>query len=337
LSFRIVHSIPEEEWRSFVEKHPGGNIFHTPEMFQVFSRTKGHRPTLWAAVDSRNRLLALMLPVQITLFDGLLRRFTARAVVYGGILCVPGFKGKEALTMLLHSYKRDTQTTVLFTELRNLSEMNELQLVLNNNGFVYEDHLNFLIDLNRAPEEILQSFGRSTRKHIRRKIKKGEVVIEEVVRREQIALFYELLKKTYAAAQVPLADQSLFRAALDVLHPQGMVKFFLAKVGDDYVAGSLELIYKDTIYGWYNGVDRAYSKYIPNDLLMWHILKWGAEKGYKTYDFGGAGKPDEEYGVRDFKAKFHGALVCFGRNTCVHSPRMLWFCEQGYRLLRKFL
>ena len=156
--------------------------------------------------------------------------------------------------MLLHSYKRDTRTTALYTEVRNLSKMNELQPVLNNNGFVYEDHLNFLIDLNRPPEKILQSFGRSTRKHIRRKIKKEEVVIEEVVRREQLALFYELLKKTYAAAQVPLADQSLFRAAFDVLHPQGMVKFLLAKVCDNYAAGSVELIYKDMIYGWYKSL-----------------------------------------------------------------------------------
>ena len=37
---------------------------------------------------------------------------------------------------------------------------------------------------------------------------------------------------------------------------------------------------------------------------MWHTLDWGAEDGYSLNNFGGAGKPDEEYGVRDFKAKF---------------------------------
>jgi lipid II:glycine glycyltransferase (peptidoglycan interpeptide bridge formation enzyme) len=208
---------------------------------------------------------------------------------------------------------------------------------LNQNGFVYEDHLNFLIDLNRPLEEILKSIGKRTRKQIRRVLRQGNVVIEEVVRREQVTIFYALLKKTYAAAQVPLADQSLFRAAFDVLLPRGLVKFLLAKVGDDYAAGSVELIYKNIIYGWYNGIDRTFSRYSPNELLMWHILRWGAENGYKTYDFGGAGKPDQEYGVRDFKAKFGGELVCFGRNTCVHSPRMLMFCNQGYQFLRKLL
>jgi lipid II:glycine glycyltransferase (peptidoglycan interpeptide bridge formation enzyme) len=96
-------------------------------------------------------------------------------------------------------------------------------------------------------------------------------------------------------------------------------------------------VYKDVIYGWYGGMDRAYSKYTPNELLMWHILSWGMENGYRVYDFGGAGKPDEEYGVRDFKAKFGGELVCFGRNTCIHAPFRLRLSQFGYNVYRRLL
>lgn len=337
MNITVVRTLPEEEWRCFVEEHPAGSIFHTPEMFQVFSRAKGYEPTLWAAVDSSNRPLALLLPVQITLMDGLLRRFTTRAVAYDSVLCAPGSEGKEALAMLLQTCKREARATALFTELRNLSNLSDLQPVLNDNGFVYEDHLNYLIDLDRPPEVILQSIGRRTRHRIRRALRQGKVVIEEVNQREQVALCYELLQRTYAAAQLPLADRSLFEAAFDVLYPQGMVKFLLARVGDDYAAGMIELIYKDGIYAWYGGMDRAYSNYIPNELLLWHIFQWGAENGYKVYDFGGAGKPDEEYGVRDFKAKFGGELVCFGRNTCIHAPFLLALSELGYRIYRRLL
>jgi len=330
-----VRYLDEETWRNFVESQPTSNIFHTPEMFQVFSHAKGHHPILWAAVDRSNRPLALLLPVQVTLMEGLLRRFTTRAVAYGSVLCAPGSEGKEALAMLLQTFKREARATALFTELRNLSNLSDLQPVLNDSGFVYEDHLNYLIDLDRSPEAILQSMGKRTRKKIRGALRQGKVVIEEVNQRERVALFYELLQKTYAAVQVPLADRSLFEAAFDVLYPQGMVKFLLARVGDDYVAGSVELICKDRIYGWYGSTDRAYSDYIPNELLLWHIFQWGAENGYKVYDFGGAGRPDEEYGVRDFKAKFGGELICFGRNTCIHAPFLLRLSELGYRIYRR--
>ncbi len=96
-------------------------------------------------------------------------------------------------------------------------------------------------------------------------------------------------------------------------------------------------MYKDILYGWYNGMDRNYGRYLPNELLMWNILNWGRNNGYRLYDFGGAGKPDVEYGVREFKAKFGGTLVCFGRNTFVHAPFRLRLSTLGYELLRKFL
>ncbi len=309
-------------------------------MFQVFARAKGHQPTLWAAVDDsdgESRLLALLLPVHVTLMGGLLRRLTTRAIAYGGVLCAPGPEGEKALSTLLQTYKREARGSALFTELRNLSDVSRLQPVLKDNGFVYEDHLNYLIDLNRPPEAMLQSIGKHTRKKIRQALRQGAVTVEECSRHEQVALCYRLLQKTYAAARVPLADWSLFEAAFDVLYPQGMVRFLLARIGDDCAAGSVELMYKDRVYGWYGGMDRAYSSYMPNELLMWCIFQWSAEHGYKIYDFGGAGKPDEEYGVRNFKAKFGGELVCYGRNTCVHTPRTLALSQGGYAVYRKLL
>jgi serine/alanine adding enzyme len=336
----IVRRLDERLWRDFVDSHPLGNIFHSPEMFHVFARAKGHQPTLWAAVDDidgGNRPLALLLPVRVTLMDGLFRRLTTRAIAYGGVLCAASPEGEKALAMLLETYKREAKGSALFTELRNLSDISPLQRALNDAGFVCADHLNYLVDLNRPPEAVLQSIGPRTRKKIRQALRKGEVVIEEANRYEQVVHCYKLLRKTYAAAQVPLADWPLFEAAFDILHAQGMVKFLLARVGDTYAAASVELIYKDKIYGWYGGMDRAYGDYIPNELLLWHIFQWGAENGYKAYDFGGAGRPDEKYGVRDFKAKFGGQLVCYGRNTYVHAPRLLALSQWAYAIYRKLL
>jgi serine/alanine adding enzyme len=336
----IVRELDEHLWRDFVDGHPAGNIFHSPEMFRVFARAKGHQPTLWAAVDdgeSGSRVLALLLPVYVTLMDGLFRRLTTRAIAYGGVLCAAGPEGEKALAMLLETYRREAKGRALFTELRNLSDISRLQPALRGNGFVYDDHLNYLIDLNRPPEAVLQSMGPRARKKIRQALRRDEVIIEEANQYKQVVRCYKLLQKTYAAAQVPLADWSLFEAAFDVLHAQGMAKFTLARVGDTYVASSVELIYKDMMYAWYGGLDRAYGHYSPNELLMWRILEWGAENGYKVYDFGGAGKPDEEYGVREFKAKFGGELVCYGRNTCVHAPRLLAVSQWAYAVYRKFL
>jgi lipid II:glycine glycyltransferase (peptidoglycan interpeptide bridge formation enzyme) len=337
MSVQIVQTLSEERWRRFVDEHPAGNIFHTPEMSRVFAQTKGHNPTLWAAVDNQGRPLSLLLPVQVTLMNGLLYRFTTRAVAYGSVLSVASPEGKQALTLLLKTYEQELKGKSLLTELRNLSDLDTLQPVLGENGFAYEDHLNFLIDLNRPAEEVLQGIGKRTRKKIRKGLRDGHVQVGEATSRSELDHWYDILQKTYSNVQVPLADRSLFEAAFDVLYPKGMAKFLLAEIDGATAACSVELTYKHTIYGWYGGSDRAYSKFYPNEMLMWHILAWGANNGFQVYDFGGAGKPDEEYGVRDFKAKFGGELVCFGRNTCIHAPMALRLSQWGYEAYRRFL
>lgn len=335
MNVSVVRTLPEEQWRGFVENHPHSNIFHTPEMFEVFRRAAGHRPALWAAVQD-GRVLALLLPVHITLMAGWLRPLTTRSVVYGSVLCAPGDAGREALRTLLRAYGQEVNGASLFTELRNLSNLEEIQPVLSECGFAYDDHLNYLIDLDHSPEQVLQSLGRRTRKHIRRGLRQGDVSVAAATDREGVARCYDLLAQTYSLAEIPLADRSLFEAAFDVLHPKGMIRFSMGRVDKAVAAVSVELLYKDVVYGWYGGLDREYGSYMPNELLMWNILEWGAQHGYKVYDFGGAGHPDEEYGVRDFKSKFGGQLVCFGRNTCVHSPLRLKLSASGYEVYRRF-
>ncbi len=330
---QVVQQLDQRSWREFVDGHPLGNIFHTPEMFQVFARAKGLKPLLWATVDQDAQPLALLLPVQITLFDGPMRSFSTRAIVYGSVLYETGPQGREALELLLRSYAQHTKG-VLFTEMRNLSDLGEIQPMLQACGFGYEEQLNYLIRLDRPVEEVLQNISQRTRKRIRRGLRQGEVLVREIQRREEVALCYDLLSRSYAHARVWLAHQSLFEAAFDLLYPRGMVKLLLAWIGQDCVAASAELIFKDTIFGWYSGVDRAFSSYVPNELLMWHLLEWGANNGYRVYDFGGAGRSYEEYGVRDFKAKFGGELVSYGRNSCVHSPARLAISKVGYEVYR---
>jgi serine/alanine adding enzyme len=337
MSIRIEQMIDETSWRDFVNRHPQGNIFHTPEMFEVFQRSRGFQPQLRAALDQDGTLLALLLPVRVSLREGLLERLTTRTIAYGSVLCAPGQTGQEALDTLLRSYCQEPGQTALFTELRNITDLTPLQPVLNANGFLYEDHLNYLIDLDRSPEQVLQSIGPRTRKRIRHAQRDGAVSIVEISERGLIAACYRLFARSYAAAGVPLAHLSLFEAAFDVLQPKGMAKFMLARVGDNWVAATAELPFKDVIYGWYSGIDRVHGDANAGELLMWHILKWGAESGYRSYDFGGAGKPGETYAVRDFKAKFGGKLVCYGRNKKVHAPTLLRCIDLGYGIYRRIM
>lgn len=337
MSLQVVRSLPERIWREHVLGHPDGNVFHTPELAEVFRRTESFEPELWAVVKER-RILALLLPVRVTLADGfVMRRLTTRSIAFGGVLVSPGEEGCKALSRLLTVYSKGANGRSLFTELRNMTDQSALQAVLQRHRYTYEEHLNYLIDLARPGEAVFCDIGPRTRKNIRQALNKGCVQVELITTKQGLAACYEILCQSYENARVPLAGWPLFEAAFDILAPKKMIRFTLAKVNGLPTATSVDLLYKGTIFGWYGGVVRSGRHHAANEVLTWEILRWGAENGYRTYDFGGAGRPGDRYGVRDFKAKFGGRLVCYGRNTCVHSPGLFRLSKIGYGVLRTWL
>ena len=336
-SIQIVDSLPYDKWMKFVEEHPDGNIFHTPYMMDVFKNADKHYPRLYAAIDERGgEILSLLLSVQVSVFGEYTSRFTSRSIIYGGILCTDSLNGNNSLVHLMNIYNTSVRDKVLFTEIRNLSPTQQSREELEICGYKYEDYLNYLIDLRRPLDEIFRSFSSSCRRNIRKSERNG-VQIEEITSKEKLPVFYALLKKTYSRARVPLADFSLFVSAFEKLYSRNMVKFFLARLKDQYIAGRVILLFKDKIFDWYAGSDDDHLNFYPNELLVWHILKWGNENGFHSFDFGGAGRPDEKYGVRDFKQRFGGELINSGRYANVNSPTLFWFANKGYQIYRKYL
>jgi len=333
---RIVRKLDEKTWGDFVLNNPRGNIFHSPEMYHVFNQAKGFDPALWAVTDDSGVVHALMLTANITVIGGIFRFMTTRSVVYGGPICSEGEQGRAALAFLLREYKRQAGAAVLYTEFRNVNDVTDLMPALEENGFVFEDHLNFLIDLTR-PTEVLWKNIRSNAQRNIRKAQKSGVTIEEAQTPEDVEAAYTILQDVYHRIRVPLPDPTLFRAAFDTLHPKGMMRILFARLNGVNIAALTLLIYKGNILYWYTGPLREYAEYRAGDLLVWSALEVGKQYGCHTFDFGGGGKPNEEYGVRDFKLKFGGQQVNFGRNVCVHSPARLRVSEFGYSVLRKFL
>ncbi|MDI6698993.1 MAG: hypothetical protein QME85_08665 [Candidatus Saccharicenans sp.] len=172
MSIEIVNHLPEESWSDFVYQTRGGNIFHTPEMYEVFSRTENFSPELWAAVD-KGRILVLLMPVYINLFSSpFLRKITTRAVCFGSALLSEQPDGRQALKYLLKEYTGQAGKKAIFSELRNICDLTWARSFFHQCGFRYEDHLNFLINLEPSSENIFSRIGARTRKNIKRAIKK---------------------------------------------------------------------------------------------------------------------------------------------------------------------
>lgn len=331
-TFRVVRTPDDRAWSAFVERHPDGSIFHTPEMHRVFAEARNHSPAVWVALDATGEIRALMTTVSIATLGGPLRALTTRSVAFAGPL-VDG--DPAALRALLSAYRREAPPA-LFTEVRNVTDPDPIADALAASGFRHEDHLNYLIDLTVDEDELWGQVASSARRNIQKARRLG-VSVEEADGEEGIAEAYTVLREVYGRIRVPLPDRSLFDAASRILGPLGRFTVLLAR-HEGRTVGALSLLFHGgTVTYWYTGTLREHSSLRAGDLLVAHALETGRSMGCRVFDFGGAGRPDEPYGVRDFKAKYGGTLVDHGRDVWVPSPRRLRVATAGYEMVRRFL
>jgi serine/alanine adding enzyme len=334
--YKIVHDqdIDREKWTRFVAENPHGSIFHTPEMYDVFLKTKHYDPHPFAALDESGEIQALLSPVVISLYSTpVLSRFSARAVDYGGPVYSETDSGKAAMKTLLTEYLRKIGKQAIFSEFRNLSDVGSIHGALDESGFRFESHVNYWIELDAPYEEILLRATQDARKAVRRAFKRG-LRVYETKDPEFVPLFCHFLKETYQRKRVPFPDFSLFQNCFDILVPQKYATFFAAEAEGRVVGGLLALLYNEVIYLFYFGDDVRMRHYNIMDGFMGYTIQWGLERGFKIIDFGWAGKKNEAYGVRNFKAKFGGREILFGRHVFIHRPKILRLSVMGYKLIR---
>ncbi len=324
----VNSDIDFRRWRQFILSHPNGNVFQAKEMFDVYRETKNYTPIFIFAEDEEGEIMGVMLTVIQKEHSGLMGLFSSRAIVIGGPLTKDN--DPNVLSTILEEYKRVIRGRAIYTQFRNLWSWEQFVDVFARNGFVFEEHLDIIIDLTRSEDEIWNSFSRDRRKSI----KKGDnsLDVKAIDAKADFDSIYGLLKSVYDRVKLPLPDPDYFHNIISYVHGSNKLQCFGAYFNSKLVGVRLVLCYKKVVYDWYAGANDSYLEYRPNDVLVWEILKWGKANNYSFFDFGGAGKPNVPYGVRDYKLKFGGRLINPGRFQLIHKPFLYKIGLFGLRL-----
>jgi CelD/BcsL family acetyltransferase involved in cellulose biosynthesis len=322
-------------WDEFNAQHPKGSVFHTSHMVRVFQNARGFSPLPLAAVAPSGEIQAMLVAVRVQSFSEVFGAASSRSIYYAEPLCYDDADSIAALCQLIDAHDRAMCRRVLFAEVRPLHASGPERVALEKCGYDYLDYLNYVVDTRQPLEVLWKRVRESARSSIRKSQRQG-LEVRHIDSADAVDRFYPLLRETYRRADTPLADRSLFDAAVAILRPQGMIEFTSVYDGDRPLAINAMLLFGKQVFGWYSGSMRVRGA-SQMDLLHWHEIAWSCEQGYSRYDFGGAGWPNVPYGVRDFKAKFGGDLVCYGRYRKVYSRWKMALAERAYALRRSVL
>lgn len=338
ISLKVTDRFEKEAFSRFVYENPNTSVFQTLEMAEVYKRNNGCKPLTLAVInEDTDEMLAVLLAKILEEKRGLLSSFSRHSTIRGGPIFVDNKEGIEAVSLLLEHYNKIVAKDVLYSRIYPLNDTPQVIPIFKENGYEYEYWQNFLIDLNKSREELWKKLKDDKRKAVRKAKKKGLQVCE-CTDKGEIPIFYNLVKERYVKRESLLEDISNFEAVFDILVPKNEAKVLFVKYNDEYIATRLILLYKGIIYAWYSGSNSDYLRYHPNDLITWHVLEWGSENGFHTFDFGGGGEHHEaNAGWVEFKRRFGSKSVNYGRYTKVHKPVKLWFAEKAFVLYRKML
>lgn len=321
-------------WDEYVMRHPKGSVFHTSWMARAYSQSPHCKPFAQAIRNVNGDIIAMLSSVRVSIVAGIGSRFTSRSIHFGEPLCEPTAEGEQAMSKLIEEHDRWMRGRALFAEIRPINPPDRERALLERAGYEFKGYLNYIVDVSRDAETLWQALSKSTRQKIQRSFNRG-VEISQGSTHTNIDRMYALVKESYQRSKIALVDVRLFHAALDYF-PEEVVQVRLATYQGKDVAAGIGLMFGGRFYAWYGGSLRL-PEITPFDCLTWDEIRFSSERGLRYYDFGGAGWPEEEYGPREFKAKFKGDLVNYGRYQRVYAPLRLKAAKEGYRRIRSLL
>ncbi len=306
--------IPRSKWVNLLKTSPVSTPFQSPDYFDFLNSVPGLSAEAYA-VEKNNELLALCVIV-LQKEAGIKSYFSRRGIIYGGPLIKEN--DSNALDTLLKKLNIDMKTKVIYVETRNSDSYSYYKDTFQKNGWTYQPELNFHLDC--STEEIAwKNFNTSRKRQIRKALKNG-VIVEPAADITEVGEFYELLKELYAnKIKKPLPSAEFFIR----LYKTDLAKFLLVKLNGRIIGGITAPLLDKTIFELnICGLDQEFKDAYPSVMATFAAIEYGYKNGFRKFDFMGAGSPDEDYGVREFKSKFGGTQVENGRFIKVFNPAL---------------
>lgn len=328
------------QWRLWLSGIADVHFFQHPSFAQIFSKSSHYQHQWLAVTRADGEWIATLAWVLMRERKFILPYATTRAVVYGGPVFQSGLGTAEkeaAMDTALGVLIKATNRKSLYIQFRNFNETSAFAEIFTRHGFVFSERLNLVKTITNR-EAALMEMSPSRRRQLKLSHANG-LVVRRAVSISEVDEVYALLHKLYRKkVRKPLISRAVLHGFFNHSTEGNSGAVLVAEYKGRIVGGIIAPFTPgDTVFEWYVcGLDKHLSqeKVYPTVALTWAAMEAGMEQGCHHFDFMGMGIPGRHYGVRDFKARFGGEWVNYGRWMRVNHPRTYKGVELAYNLLR---
>ena len=328
------YEIDQQQWQALIDRSPYATWFQTKEAYEFYTSNPEEMTPFAVGIEENGYLVGVIVGYTTQETNPIKQLLTCRSIIIGGPLLANDIS-ETALAELLKAVAQcpaSHLTNPIYIESRNFHDYSKWRNIFEANGFAYQPHLNFHVDTSSV-EVVDKNLGKSRKRDIRTTIRDGVTPVYQPTI-EQVKQYYQILQNLYATkVKTPLFSWNFF----EQLHRTEHARFILTEYQGRIIGGTVCMeLPNRALYEWFAcGEDGVYDHIYPSCYATYLGIKYAAESGCQIFDMMGAGKPEEAYGVRDFKAKFGGEMVEHGRFLCVRKPLLYWIGKIGVKLLKR--
>jgi lipid II:glycine glycyltransferase (peptidoglycan interpeptide bridge formation enzyme) len=318
--------IDPKEWEGFFNSNSFKTPFQNKQFYDLFNSVEGFKAKVFA-VKANDKIEALCV-VTFQREKGIKGYFSRRGIIYGGPLLTDN--KKAALELLKHLATELKEA--IYIETRNFKDYSDYKKEFSETGWDFEPYLNY--HLNCTSEELVwKNLNTNRQRQIKKAFKSG-VVLEEAKTETDVKGFHNILNQLYKTKiKKPVFSLEFFQKFVH----NNTGKIFLVKYQNKIIGGiACPVLEGNSIYELYIcGLDNEYKDCSPSVMATYAAIQYGFKKALNYFDFMGAGKPEEDYGVRSFKEKFGGELVKHGRYIKVNDKLLYGLGKKAIGILSK--
>ena len=287
-----ISQIDRSAWSALAAQSPVASWFQTPKAYDFFASVPQSVKPFVVAVCEKE-LKGIIVGYTVAEGRALKRFFSKRTIIQGGPLLASDISDDE-LAALLNAVPR----CGIYCEMRNFSDYSRWQNVFERAGWTYQPHYDVYMNTTAGWQNRLQD---AKKRQAAKYIKDG-YSWHEAQSEEELHSWFYLLKTLYRnKVHCPLFDYQFFHTAWE----KGFCRIIVVQDGYRHiVGGALVPVLGKTAYEWY----------ICGSVMATFALQdWCEKNKIECLDTMGAGEPNKQYGVRDFKLRMGGELHEFGR------------------------
>lgn len=308
-----INEIDRAKWRKLLVESPYASPFQTPDFYNIYDSSENCDADVFVVDDNGVYQALLLVTVQHEL--GLKAYFSRRAIVYGGLLCLPDVNASFLSRLMLH-ITSFYQGKIIYLEVRNNFNYKAYIPSFSKANFAYVPWLNIKFD-NENGVLVRQLMSKSRQRQLNKALRNG-AKWRVASCNEDLKAFYVILSHLYRTkVKKPLPTLSFFLE----LNNSAIAQCLVVEYKGVIIGGAMLLFDSHSVYEFYIcGLDKWCNEAQPSVMAMWAMVEYAKQNQITQIDLMGAGQPDIPNSVRDFKLKFGGDLVEYGRFLYVFNP-----------------